>query len=83
MTSMRDDLAKAIADAVTVEIASCDDGTSLVKSLDSDTANVIASAVVKWLRNLPIEGFAAENHERGEYSRRNIEALCDDIEDDA
>jgi hypothetical protein len=83
MTAMRDDLVKAIAASTQVIVAEHGDGSRIVRGLDEDTAEDIATAVLKWLREVPYEGFIAENYAAGLYSRRNIAAMIEDIEDDA
>lgn len=83
MASMRDELEKAIADSVTVVVGTYPDGTRVVRSLDDDTTMMISKAVLKWLRTVPLEGYVAEAYEAGRYSRDNVAALVDDIEDDA
>lgn len=82
MTAMRDDLVKAIAASTQVVVAEHADGTQTVRGLDEDTSDRIAEAVLKWLATVPYEGFAADQYNAGEYSRRNIAALIEDIEDD-
>ena len=75
MAAMRDELVSVIAMAAT----EYNGGTAL----DFDAADEIASAVLAWLRECPLDGYVREHFEAGEYSRRNIEALINDIEDDA
>lgn len=43
----------------------------------------ISEIVMCWLSDMPLEGYIRERYEAGDYSRRNVEALCADIEDDA
>jgi hypothetical protein len=81
--AMRDDLIQAIAASTQVVVAEHEDGTRTVRGLDEDTSEKIASAVLKWLGQVPYDGFIAENYSAGLYSRRNVAALIEDIEDDA
>ncbi len=83
MTAMRDDLVKAIAASTQVVVAEHEDGTKTVRGLDEEISEMIAKAVLRWIGQVPYDGFAAENYGAGLYSRRNIAALIEDIEDDA
>jgi hypothetical protein len=83
MTSMRDDLEQTIANSVRVTLEKFPDGSELVRGLDDVTTSTIAAAVLEWLAGVPLDGFVAENHAAGHYSRENIAALIADIEDDA
>ena len=83
VTAMRDDLVKAIAASTQVVVAEHDDGSRIVRGLDEETSEKIATAVLKWIGEVPHEGFAAENYVAGLYSRRNVAALIEDIEGDA
>lgn len=82
MAAMRDDLVQAIAASVRVVVAEHEDGMRTVRGLDEETAEKIADAVLKWIGQVPYEGFAADNYSAGLYSRRNVAALIEDIEDD-
>lgn len=82
-TSMRDDLIETISKSTLVVIGEFVDGTTLTKQLDQPTCEKIADAVLAWMKGVPYEGFAAERYERGDYSRGNVAAMIDDIEDDA
>jgi hypothetical protein len=82
VTAMRDDLVQVIAASTQVVVGEHADGTRTVRGLDEDTSEKIADAVLKWIGQVPYEGFAADNYSAGLYSRRNIEALIEDIEDD-
>ena len=68
MTAMRDDLVKVIAHA---------------GRLNDDRSEDIATAVLRWIAQVPYEGFISENYAAGLYSRKNVSALIEDIEDDA
>ncbi len=83
MTAMRDDLERAIADAVQVVVAEREDGTRVVRGLDDETTAKIAVAVLRWMSGVPYDGFGAENFSSGLYSQRNVKAMIEDIEDDA
>ena len=83
MTAMRDDLVQAIAASTQIVVAEHEDGTKTVRGLDEETAERIAKAVLRWLGGVPHDGFLAENYSAGLYSRRNVAALIEDIEDDA
>ena len=83
MTAMRDDLVKAIAASTQVVVGEHADGTRTVRGLDDEISEKIADAVLKWIAEVPYEGFIAENYNAGLYSRRNVAALIEDIEDDA
>jgi hypothetical protein len=49
--------------------------------VDAERAMDITTMVMIWIAELPLEGYLAENYERGEYSRRNIEAMLEDVDD--
>lgn len=83
MTAMMDDLVKAIAASTQVVVAEHEDGTKTVRGLDEETSEKIATTVLKWIAQVPYDGFVAENYGAGLYSRRNVAALIEDIEDDA
>lgn len=83
MASMRDEMEVAIAKSVEVVVATHTDGTQTVRGLDADTVADIAAAIMQWLRTVPLDGYIAEGYAAGLYSRENVQALVDDIDDDA
>ena len=81
MTSMRDDLEKAIANSVRVTV-DVRGGVETTRGLDEETVGKIPTAVLHWLSEVPHDGFLAENYDKGVYSRRSVAAMIEDIEDE-
>lgn len=75
---VREQLLLAISRSVEVLVGEHADGSKTVRGLDTATTELIATAVLKFLSDPPLDD-GCRNYIAGLYSRRNLEAFVEDI----